>query len=86
MPSGTEKLEWLGYPIFVLTQLTNVKTDDDDDDDNTVAAWSMRGDIPTGTPITKGVECRWGRQKRDSRRIPGCIGHVCIGAYSISTA
>ena len=26
------------------------------------------------------VECRWGRQKCDSGRIHGCIGHLYIGA------
>jgi len=25
-------------------------------------------------------------KKRNSGRISGCIGHVCIGAYSVSTA
>jgi len=36
-----------------------------------------------GNPLNGGVECRCGRQKGDSGRISRCIGHVCIGAYSI---
>jgi len=43
------------------------------------------GDIPTGT-FSNGVSNASGvGKKRDSGRISGCIGHLCIGAYSIST-
>jgi len=39
-----------------------------------------------GTPLTKASNAGEAGKKRDSGRISGCIGHVCIGAYSICTA
>jgi len=39
-----------------------------------------------GNPPNGGVECRWGRQKRDSGGISGFIDILYSGAYSISTA
>jgi len=47
----------------------------------------QRGDdIPTGTPLTGASNAGKVGKKRDSGRISSCIGHLCIGAYSISTA
>jgi len=44
------------------------------------------GDILTWIPLTGASNAGGVGKKRDSGRIAGCIGHVCIGAYSISTA
>ena len=39
-----------------------------------------------GNPLTGTSNAGGVGKKRDSGRISGCIGHLCIDAYSISTA